>query len=218
MAGECFGWPSRRFIRRVVRWQAKDPQGLRSWFDERRRYYLKRAEEIEGPGHQLNRIHQKFATLYAAGCLAIKFGILPWKGKVLRKALLKCERDHVKLVAEHSAGTASHAQTPFDRLLAYIRTNQHRFLDLGRVAAGEPVGDQDAKYGYRKDHKGQLEFLFSEQLFKEIVGGKGPANFLKPDLDSRGLIAATEAGQQRKKYVVRRHLDSEKKKQKGAET
>jgi hypothetical protein len=95
--------------------------------------------------------------------------------------------------------------------LADCRANQHRFLDLGKVAAGEPVGNQDAKFGYRNDQKGKLEFLFSEQQFEEIVGGKAPANTVKPDLDSRGLIVTTGAGKQKKKYVVRRYLNPENK-------
>jgi hypothetical protein len=65
---------------------------------ERRRRYRKRASKIVSPGRQLERLHQRFATLYAAGSLAIKFGILPWRRAALRDALLSCTRDHVKLI------------------------------------------------------------------------------------------------------------------------
>ena len=122
LAATCYGWPSRRFVRKLVKWHAKDPEGLRSWFEKRRQFYLRRAKGITAEGRQLNRIHQKFATLYAVGCLAIKFRILPWKRKALGKALIKCERDHVTLVATHSQHKVAPVLnvSPFDKLLTYL--------------------------------------------------------------------------------------------------
>jgi hypothetical protein len=77
------------------------------------------------------------------------------------------------------------------------------------VASGEIPVDQDAKLGYRTDQKGKPEFLFTAELFDEIVGGKAAGNELKQKLDPLGLIAKTGAGKQSQKYVTRRYLVSE---------
>jgi hypothetical protein len=146
--------------------------------------------------------------------MAIKFRIFPWKKEELREALLKCEGGHVTLVAAHTDKSTVTAQDPLQLLLAYIRNNQHKFLDLTKVANGESVADQDAQLGYRTDEKGKFEFLFTTELFEEIVGGKGPAGALKQKLDGLGLIAKTSVGKQSQKYVARRYLVSEQGKKK----
>lgn len=44
----------------------------------------------EGDGNLARDIAQKFALAYAAGRLAIHFGLVPWKSVVLREAIKKC--------------------------------------------------------------------------------------------------------------------------------
>jgi hypothetical protein len=204
LAATCYGWPSRRFIRKLVRWHAKDRKGLRSWFKKRRKQYLKHAKRINIPGRRLNRIHQKFATIYAAGCLAIKFGTFPWSRAELGNALIECERNHVSLVANHTKESKPVAQDPFLGFLSYIREHQHRFVDL-RVDS-DVAENGDRHLGYHSLHQGNREFLLSEKTFEAIAGGRGPALDLKKQLDRRGLIAKTQAGRQGSKYVVRRNI------------
>jgi putative DNA primase/helicase len=107
LAARHFGRAARRFLARLVRWRAKDKAGLVAWVEARRASYLKRARRIEAPGRHVERIHQKMATLYAAGCLAIRFGVVPLKRKELREALLACTRDHVAQVARDEAQRAA---------------------------------------------------------------------------------------------------------------
>jgi hypothetical protein len=62
--------------------------------------YLKAAESIPAPGRDVDRLHSKFATIYAAGCTAIRFQILPVSKDELRGAVLTCERDHIAFIAK----------------------------------------------------------------------------------------------------------------------
>jgi putative DNA primase/helicase len=211
LAASCFGWPSRQFIRKLVRWYAKDRKALRSWFGKRRQWYLKHAERISAPGRQLNRIHQKFATIYAAGCLARKFGILPWSRKELRDALLKCERDHIELVAKEISAPVKAKAEPLAKLLDHIREHRHQFVDLGSTSEDRKRGDP--QFGYLNRHNGNPEFLFTEKVFDTIAGGKKVATELKKELDQRGLIVTTGAGKQGTRYVVRRRLAADRKAQ-----
>ena len=103
------------------------------------------------------RVRGYFATVYAVGCLAIRFKILPFTEAELLAAILSCHRDHVAFVDNEVAGGPSWtadavraqevvdvasarkpiagavvpATTPFDRLRRYINRNHRRgFIDL----------------------------------------------------------------------------------------
>jgi hypothetical protein len=143
---------------------------------------------------------------YAAGCLAIEFGIFPWKRSKLRDALLKCERDHVELVTREISAPVKAETEPLAKLLDHIREHRHQFVDL---SSGSDGGDR--RLGYRNQHKGAPEFLFTEKVFETIAGGKKAATELKKELDQRNLIGKTEAGEQGTKYVVRRRLSADPK-------
>jgi uncharacterized protein (DUF927 family) len=99
LAAEHHGKAGRAFVRNIAQELVGDPDELKAFVGKRRAYYLDPARRIEAPGRDPGRLHGKFATLYAAGCLAAHFGILPLTGKEIREALLTCERDHVEFVA-----------------------------------------------------------------------------------------------------------------------
>jgi hypothetical protein len=122
---------------------------------ERQRTYREAADRIRSlAGRNLTRISDKFATIYIAGCLAIRYHILPWTEAELLAALLTCERDHVAFVDQELgvvpacaisthrgptaipqqpalAGAVVSATTAFDRLRRFINGNSKRgFIDL----------------------------------------------------------------------------------------
>ena len=101
----------------------------------------------------VGRISNSFATLYLAGCLAVRFKIFPVTEAEVLEALLTCHRDHVASIDErprrpagrrpaiiHGATAtttrepiagASFPPTPFDRLRRFINGNSRRgFIDL----------------------------------------------------------------------------------------
>ena len=48
----------------------------------------------------MGRISNRFATLYVAGCLAVRFKIFPFTEAEVLEALLTCHRDHVAFIDE----------------------------------------------------------------------------------------------------------------------
>jgi hypothetical protein len=60
--------------------------------------YVIAAAGITSSWRDLVRVHGRFATIYASGCVAIRFGVLPFKQKELLAAILVCERDHLAFV------------------------------------------------------------------------------------------------------------------------
>jgi len=166
--------------------------------------YLRRARRLEAFGRDLTRIHEKFATIYAAGRLATKFGLLPWSQDDLRDALLACERGHIEHVQAHLTAGGTE-KSGLQLLQEHIRNNQDQFVDL---RDGLPDSDHDPAScpGYINEHQGKTEYLFTEQRLARLAGGKDRALQLKQDLHDRGLIAVIKAGSQGIRYAVKRRL------------
>jgi hypothetical protein len=149
-----FGWAGPEFGRRLEAAVAADRAQIQAFVAERQRAYWVAADSIKSlTGRNLTRISDKFATINVAGCLAIRFRILPFTEAELLQALLTCERDHVAFVdrelgvvparatSMHRAsaaipqqpalpGAVVPATTPFDRLRRFINRNNRHFIDL----------------------------------------------------------------------------------------
>jgi hypothetical protein len=204
IALEHHGVASLHFLAKLTEWRARDEKGLRRMLARQRRIYLRQARRLETFGRDLTRIHEKFATIYAAGRLAMRFRLLPWGLEDLRDALLACEWGHIEHIQAHlSAGDTE--KSGFQILQEHIRNNRDQFVDL-RKGLADPDHDPASCLGYINKHQGKTEYLFTEQRLASLVGGKNKALQLKQDLHDRGLIATTEAGSQGVRYVAKRKL------------
>jgi hypothetical protein len=59
--------------------RARDDRALTAFLTDQTDWHLRvAARRISSAGRDLGRIHRKFATIFAAAHLAIRFGILPW--------------------------------------------------------------------------------------------------------------------------------------------
>jgi putative DNA primase/helicase len=123
VARQNYGVASVEFIQRMVEWCEQDEAGLVAWLQARREAYLRLARRrVRSTSRDLTRFHQRFATIYAAGALAISLGVLPWNYGLLWEALLGCEAAHVELVGEtlSSAVAQARADDPVERLEAHV--------------------------------------------------------------------------------------------------
>ena len=207
LAAEHCGHASRKFLRLFAKQRARDEALLRRWIEARRAEYLAAARRIQSPGRQLDRIHEKMATLYAAIRPAIETGILPWEPKHVLEALLSCTRGHVALVAREQADVARWRAAPLDLLRDHVRLCQDKFIDLRRGGIEDTSGhDHRACPGFINEHKDHgLEFLFSDQRFEEIAGGAAEARQLKAELGKCGWLDKA-AGTGGDRYSVRRTI------------
>ena len=188
--------------------RARDEAEWLVWLEGRRNFYLAAAKRVvDTHGRQLDRVHEKMATLYATGRLCIKFDLFPWTKERLLAALLSCTRGHVALVAREQVGVALWQAAPLDSLRQYVRGNCSAFVDLRRGGIGNTSGhDHRACPGYLHQHEDHgLEYLFSDRRFEQVVGAAAAAKRLKADLAGRGLLA-TAAGAGSDRYSVRRRI------------
>jgi hypothetical protein len=130
LAAKNHGWAGREFVRRMLKKRAEDEQKLLADLEASKNGYLDKAkEQIQLPDNK-TRIHDKFATVYAAGVLAISERVLPFTPPGLLSAILKCEKDHIRYIEDELAGIAQSQESPIDCLRAYIQDNRRKFTTL----------------------------------------------------------------------------------------
>ena len=198
----------------------RDLDELIAFIKARRRGYKRLAKGITATGRDLARVHGKFATIYAAGCLGIRLRLLPFSGAELRDAILTCERDHVALVARemgHDLSSASSPQpsaseplastSPYEVLRHYVfGPKRADFVDLRKPGSLTPQGHSHGKCpGYLGRHRGQDEVWLRDALLERLVGGRSAARAVKSELEVKGLIIIEGQGAT-KKYVVKRKI------------
>ncbi len=199
LASEHHGVAGREFVKRILEKLAKNSQELLDFLDARAADYEQKARARIGPSEELVRIHNKFATVYAAGCLAIREKILPYKGNKLLEAILTCEEDHVRFFNEE-LGRPSEPQLPrIDILREYVLKNRHTFIDLkkNRLPANH---NHKSCPGYINEYDGRTEYLFSENKLKEIMGSQWATNELKRELQGKGLISTASVTKRGQSY------------------
>jgi putative DNA primase/helicase len=89
-----FGAPGDQLVRKLYRSKGSRA-AAKTFVSARRTYYIDRIrQEAKSRGLKpLERATARFATVYAAGCLAIKYGIFTWGRKDLFRAVLSCQLD-----------------------------------------------------------------------------------------------------------------------------
>jgi hypothetical protein len=157
LAEQHHGWAGWYYGKQFERALNADSEELKAFITTAREEYRQAAAGITSGWRDLVRLHGRFATIYASGCLARRFDVLPLPRAELLAADLASARDHVafveqevrrlgvpvspahasEVVAVGSAGqppayTEAPAVTPFDRLRCFINAGNKskNFLDL----------------------------------------------------------------------------------------
>lgn len=193
------GRAGRRFVGALARDLESDRDEILGWLRSRRAGYISHVRaHVLASNRDLERIHQKFATIFAAGCLAIRYDILPWKRDELGRALVECEQAHVDHVAQFVSAVEPMATRPvrvivdpLARLRAHVRDRRSKLVDL-REGLLDPAGGRNhqACEGYiNRGSDGRDEYLFSEPKFVEISGGGSASRALKRQLEEAGWLA-----------------------------
>jgi hypothetical protein len=196
IAGEHYGWASDEYLRRLVQQYARDKDRLKRWLVARREEYKRVARRrILHGERQPARIHEKFATIFAAGALAIAFGIVPWDRRAMGHALLACEQAHFDLAPEAEPSSQPRSLSdPMELLTAHVRAHRREFIDLRKGLIRHPADhDHSACVGYvNRVPDDSNELLFSNDKLREICGSLAALLRLKQDLRSDGMLLENE--------------------------
>jgi hypothetical protein len=181
-----FGTPGYRLIQKL--YENKDSRSAaKAFLAARRSYYIPRARKAaDSKGLKpLERATARFATVYAAGCLAISYGIFTWTRKDLFRAILSCQIDG--LVAAH--GKADQVTVLRRTLVARLNETRSAFKNLNIAKLSKKSHVLGSSPGYIQTHKGKdWIYLTSEQL-KAIIGTGVAADRLRTQLVEEGVMA-----------------------------
>jgi putative DNA primase/helicase len=183
-----FGAPGDQLVRKLYRSKGSRA-AAKTFVSARRTNYIDRIrQEAKSRGLKpLERATARFATVYAAGCLAIKYGIFTWGRKDLFRAVLSCQLDGLVAAGPKTDQAANLRQ----RLTDYLVQNRQHFVSLN----GKKLASSDHEFGsvpgYVHTHNGiDWVYLTSDQL-RTIIGTDKAAGRLKRSLVEQGSMAST---------------------------
>jgi putative DNA primase/helicase len=191
-----FGTPSREFVGRLVAEYASAPEALKTFLRKRRKRYLQliTAEAAKLGLRLLNRVSDRFATVYAAGCLAIQYGIFLWDRDDLLDAILSCHLDSLRLFERGSPDVLSPAQALRKKLIDYLSDHQSEFLDLSVQRPDLSTHKLGSVPGYVAWYKDKSWFYLTNARLQSIIGNGDDATSLIQDLVVEGLMAKPTRG------------------------
>lgn len=172
-----YGFPLHKFLKRLLEAQNEDQEALRSTLKARIDRQVKRL--LPGGGENTTgRTADYFGLAYAAGCFAIKNGILPVTKGQLRDAVAFAYEMH--LVAHSGAEAAD----PISQLRAILEEGLERLVVL-------PVNDRnqhEAAIGFSRKLEGGDEFLFTKVQFDRLLPAGMIRSRMCDALHRRGLL------------------------------
>jgi putative DNA primase/helicase len=206
-----FGTAGRAFERRLVEARKKNVtkllNSLRGWRNE----YIRVLKSKSQAKHlrPLQRSTGRCATVYAAGRLALQYGILRWDRQALLQAILLCQLDGVRhsKVADEQADTSVAGLRR--KLVQYLRNRRGEFKDLDKAMPrrlGLGKHTFGSVPGYKATFKGKKWYYLTSDQLKGVIGRRGNASLLMDELAAAGLMAAGPKG----KHVVQRPIFSGK--------
>jgi len=183
------GSAGREFLRKLVRERRRDEKDLRKQLNADRKAYLKELTAKLSPTDRkpLNRVTGRYANTFSAGCLAIRFGILPWKREELLEAILSCQMDALRFddpadKQDHSIESLRECLTGWlDQNHKNFKPIRHRKLRKGRNNINDFVG-------FHAKHKGRDWFYLTRNRLETIIGTGQKANLLIRSLQQEGLM------------------------------
>ena len=196
LAARCrkyYGTAGRAFERRLVEDRKKDVKQLREslagWRNEYIRVLKSKAQaEVLKP---LQRSTGRCATVYAAGRLALQYGILRWNRQALLQAILSCQLDGLRhsKVADEQADTSVAGLRR--KLVQYLRNRRGEFKDLDnamprRLGLGKHTFGSVP--GYKATFKGKKWYYLTSDQLKGIIDRGGNARLLMDELAAAGLM------------------------------
>jgi len=183
-----FGAPGHTLISKLYK-DGKSRSAAKEFASARRTFYINRIKrEVSSKGLKpLQRATARFATVYAAGCLAIKYGIFTWDRKDLLRAILSCQLDGLTV----ARGKTDQATDLRQTLLDHLDQVRLQMTDLNGGLLSAKSHTFGSVPGYTHKHKGEdWLYLTSDQL-KTVIGTGKAAGRLKKRLVDDGLMAST---------------------------
>jgi uncharacterized protein (DUF927 family) len=199
-----FGVPGNKFVRKLVDARNRDVNGLKRHLEEERQTYRTKIDSTaKAKGLKLlKRASGRYATVFAAGSLAIDYGILPWKREKLLRAILACQLNALRKAKEPGAKADGSVAGLRGKLIDYMRLQRNKFVNLDLHPLKSTSHKFGSALGYAATHKGKGWLYLTPDGLKAIIGTGRNADLLKQELVAEGLLAPGKKG----RLVVQRRI------------
>ena len=199
------------FQRRLV--EERNLKQLRKLLSRWRTKYvrnLKAKAQAEGL-EPLQRSTGRSATVYAAGRLAIQYGIIAWPKKELLQAILSCQLDGLRAAKTEHLATDPSVSDLRRKLVEYLRERRREFMNLDDDRPGQDEHQFGSVPGYVATFKVEKWFYLTADQLVGILGKGENADRLKKELVSDEMMDRASNG----RYLVQRPIFSGVKGNKG---
>jgi putative DNA primase/helicase len=201
------GVVGRDYVLKILQDLAEDREELASWVQARRASFIDVATKSVSADPDHCRVIGHFATVYAALQLAADYELFHLPKNCGGRALLTCLRDHLPVTASEIARVV--AASPEALLKAYVQQHRASFVTLN--GAPLPRGHVHAACpGYVYKAAGRTWFGFRAPMLEVVLGGRGARDALCRQLDLRGLIRKTTAGEDGPRYAIKVNIGKER--------
>lgn len=177
------------FLKKLIFWLSKNRAERLELLRRCQRAFEAR---YEGAGAK-PRVLRRFGFVYAAGRLAIKFGLHSWTRIELRNALAESLRGHVRLTETFAPGGEQASEVEREKILAhlrdwYVRTRPTmRDLTKHPITSAAPDKKDEPAYLYRHELHGE-EILLKRGAFEKMLASVCDPRMAKQILSDAGIL------------------------------
>jgi putative DNA primase/helicase len=125
-AMRLYGTPAHGYLKRLVAELRINRPRLITWLEKRMRTFLARIDDLDSQGVKA-RVARRMALVYAAGALACRYDVLPWKRQDVLSAVRQCHR---RIIWPETPVTQEQS---IDLVRGYIERHRTGFVDLAQV-------------------------------------------------------------------------------------
>jgi Domain of unknown function (DUF927) len=208
-----YGVAGREFQRQLVADRKRNVNKLRGSLRRWRKGYVRAFKSKAKPEglKPLKRSTGRCATVYAAGRLAIQYGILPCTKKQLMQAVLSCQLDGLWAAKTERLATDTSASGLRRKLITHLRERRSKFMDLDKDKPRVGEHKFGSVPGYIATFADKKWFYLTADKLARVVGGGEHVEQLKKELAAEKLLDQRSNGS----YLVQRRIFSGAKGNKG---
>jgi hypothetical protein len=179
------------FLEELVEARRQNHGALKDWLEKRMAYFMLQAGHDSSTG-SIARIARNYALVYAVGCLANKFGVLPWNKRDTFTAVKNC---HKRLIPPQEFAAPQTPQRSIGAVGLYIERNRDRFIDLRKGCISMTKEELQEAHGIiYPTRAGEIEYLFATDRFNNTVCGGLSPKVVVGHLVSAGLVRQQAGG------------------------
>jgi putative DNA primase/helicase len=197
-AGRTFGTAGPAFLQQLVSEIDRDERELKERIKRRMAAFMREASADVHDGFQF-RFARRFALAYAAGLLAIEYGIVPWERKLVLRSIRRCYRRAVRV---QSRAGSEKPERIASRILKQVQSAQG-IVDLTTGGSKPTAAEITAAPILKVAHADGLPmFAVQPRVFRCWVGPHAAPRAVARALEQMGALIPRSNGKRTRQIPI----------------